>query len=225
MFLAACMVLCPGCTQPPPEPAAKVTVPGLEFQPPDPGTYQLPAIQDAADGVVVDVDGSSRRLFDYLGDRHVLLSFVYTRCSDPTGCPLARATLQSVQAAMASRPELAEEVRLITLSFDPQRDTPDAMRTYASQDQQGTGLEARPWVFLTTRSWDDLQPILDGYGQSVVPETDENGDFTGDFSHVLKLYLIDRRRRVRNIYNSNYAHPAIALNDLETLLLEEAGSS
>ena len=41
--------------------------------------------------------------------------------------------------------------------------------------------------------------------------------------HVLKVFLIDRKRRVRNIYNSNYVHPAIALADLETLLMEEAG--
>jgi cytochrome oxidase Cu insertion factor (SCO1/SenC/PrrC family) len=169
VLVLLCAIPCSGCTQPTPEPVAPATVPGLEFQPPDPGTYDLPAIQDAVDGAVMDVDGSVRRLFDYLGDRHVLLSFVYTRCADATGCPLARATLQMVQAELSHRPQLAREVRLITLSVDPERDTPDAMRTYAARDHQDMPWEAQPWVFLTTRSQEDLQPILDGYGQYLVP--------------------------------------------------------
>ena len=54
-----------------------------------------------------------------------------------------------------------------------------------------------------------------------MPEVDENGEPTGNFSHVLKLFLIDRERRVRNIYSSDYIHPTLAINDLKTLLMQE----
>ena len=218
-----------GCAErTPPEPEAEAPPPllGLEYTPPAPGTYELPPIQNAADGVVLDADGTQRRLFDYMGDRHVLLSFVYTRCTDSKGCPLATAMLQLVDRALEEEPELARSVRLVTLTFDPVRDTPETMRDYAShadRDYVGTPWDERPWVFLTTSSVDEVQPILDGYGQYIVPELDESGNPTGDFTHVLKLYLIDTERRVRNIYSSGFIHPATTINDLKTLLMEEAG--
>lgn len=199
--------------------------PGLEYAPPPPGSYDLPPIEPAADGEVLDADGTRRRLFDYLGDRLVLLSFVYTRCSDSEGCPLATGVLEMIQEEIGTKPGLAERARLVTLSFDPDRDTPEAMRRYALHaggDYLQTPWDARPWVFLTTPSRAALQPILDGYGQSIVREIDAAGKPTGDFAHVLKVFLIDRRRRVRNIYSTSFLHPAIVLGDLETLVLEEA---
>jgi cytochrome oxidase Cu insertion factor (SCO1/SenC/PrrC family) len=231
----------PDAARPAAAPAATEAPEGLEFAPPAAGTYSLPPIQEAVDGVVVGTDGSRRRLFDYLGDRHVVLSFIYTRCVDSEGCPLATGILGMIREELEAAPELAAEVRLISLSFDPARDTTEVMRRYAShavgpEDVSGgpiggagspaghaRGRDARSWVFLTTPSAADLQPILDGYGQSIVPEVDERGRPTGDFSHVLKVYLIDRRRRVRNIYSTAFLHPAIALNDLRTLVMEEAG--
>jgi cytochrome c peroxidase len=195
--------------------------------PPAPGSYSLPPIQDAVDGAVVDADGTRRRLFDYLGDRLVLLSFVYTRCTDSEGCPLATGILEAVREEIAKDPRLGARVRLVTLSFDPERDRPEVMRRYALHSGPHyiqTPRNARPWAFLTTASARDLRPILDGYGQSIVREIDASGKPTGDFSHVLKVFLIDRRRRVRNIYSTSFLHPAMALADLRTLALEEAGT-
>ena len=76
------------------------------------------------------------------------------------------------------------------------------------------------WRFLTTRDRADLQPILDGYGQYTLREYDEHGVYTGEFAHLLRVFLIDRKRRVRNIYSTGFLHPDILMNDLETLLPE-----
>ncbi len=201
--------------------------PGLEYVPPAPGSYTLPPIEDAVDGAVVDADGTPRRLFDYMRGRYVLLSFVYTRCTDAEGCPLATGILSMVAEGLASRPQLAAVTRLITLSFDPEHDSPGSMRDYALHGggvDPATPWTARPWAFLTPTSAQALQPILDGYGQSIVREIDAAGRPTGNFSHVLKVYLIDRQLRVRNIYSTSFLHPAIALNDLETLRLEDAAA-
>lgn len=201
----------------PPEPPE-----GLEYVPPEPGSYELPPIQPAADGEVVDAEGSRHRLFDYLGDRYVVLSFIYTRCGDARGCPLATGVLQKVHRRIAENPDLADRVRLVTLSFDPARDRPEVMQRYASARGVDPGPEADAgWVFLTTRSAEELDPILEGYGQSIVPEDDAEGRPTGQFTHVLKVYLIDPERRVRNIYSTSFLHPTLVINDLETLRLEE----
>ena len=201
------------------DPQPEILAPGwgiLNYEAPTPGTYRLPPIMRAVDGRVLREDASPAHLFDLMGDRLVLLSFVYTRCTDVNGCPLAKAVFHLVRARLKEHPELAETTRLLSISFDPDNDTPEAMRAYRPQ----SGDDSVEWMFLTTRDRTDLQPILDGYGQYTLREYDENGVYTGEFAHLLRVYLIDRERQVRNIYSTGFLHPDILLNDLETLLLE-----
>ena len=188
----------------------------LSYEAPAAGSYALPPIMHAADGAVLLEDGAEKRLFDLLGDRLVLFSFIYTRCSELNGCPLANAVLHKLQARLAARPELADAVRLLSMSFDPARDTPAVMREFG----QGLGGDGVDWRFLTTRDRATLQPLLDGYGQYTLREYDETGDYTGEIAHTLRVFLIDRARRVRNIYSVSFLHADILLNDLETLRRE-----
>ena len=188
----------------------------LSYEAPTPGTYRLPPIMRAVDGRVLREDASPVHLFDLMGDRLVLLSFVYTRCTDVNGCPLAKAVFHLVRARLKEHPELAGTTRLLSISFDPDNDTPEAMRAY----RPPSGDDSVEWMFLTTRDRTDLRPILDGYGQYTLREYDENGVYTGEFAHLLRVFLIDRERRVRNIYSTGFLHPDILMNDLETLLLE-----
>ena len=190
----------------------------LNYEAPAPGTYRLPPIMHAVDGRVLREDATSANLFDLMGDRVVLLSFVYTRCNDVNGCPLAKAVFHLVRSRLKERPELAGAARLISMSFDPDNDTPEAMRAYRPVSDDGSV----EWLFLTTRNRTDLRPILDGYGQYTLREYDHNGVYTGEFAHLLRVYLIDRERRVRNIYSTGFLHPDILMNDLETLLLESS---
>lgn len=225
---ALCLALCAACGQTPtgtvnPEPVAETPPPGLEFVPPAPGTYELPVIQTTVDGTVLDADGAERRLFDYVGDRYVLLSFIYLNCTEAKGCPLANANLAMIRQDLEADPELASQVRLISLSFDPERDTPEAMLRHWGDSYLEAPWDERLWSLLTTPSRSELQPILDGFGQFIVREVDEQGRETGNLSHVLKVFLIDREHRVRNVYSTSFLHPAIAINDLETLVMEDAG--
>ena len=216
-----------GCSKPTTEVAranSQGAPPGLEYVPPEPGGYSLPPIQAACDGTVLDESGLRRRLFDYLGDRYVLLSFIYTRCSAVKGCPLATAVFQMLRNRLDEEPTIVGRVRLVTLSFDPEGDTPETMRRYASSLGVQSHGQAETWTFLTTPSRDDLEPILDGYGQYVIRELDADGRFTGNRSHMLKVFLIDRERRVRQIYSSDFLHPALVINDVKTLMMEAAKS-
>src|SRR5262249_43836667 len=105
----------------------------LEFVPPAPGTYRLPALRPAADGPVLDEGGRARRVPDFLGDRVVVLSFIYTTCSDVNGCPLAAYVLKGVQDRARADSALRDRLRLVSVSFDPMHDTPAVMADYAAR--------------------------------------------------------------------------------------------
>ncbi|MDE0153073.1 MAG: SCO family protein [Gammaproteobacteria bacterium] len=192
----------------------------LTYEPPAVGSYQLPPITNASDGAVLLEDGQESQLFDLMGDRLVLFSFIYTRCNDINGCPLANAVFHKLQAKLQERPDVAQATRLLSISFDPERDTPEVMQEFG----QGLGGDGVDWQFLTTRDRETLEPILDDYGQYTIREYDESGEYTGDFAHMLRVFLIDRELRVRNIYSVAFLHADILINDLETLLLESPSS-
>lgn len=202
-------------------PQPQVLAPGwsgeLTYPPPEPGTYVLPKIKRAGDGEVLLDDGRAARLSDYMGDKHVLLSFVYTHCSDENGCPLATFVLHTIKSKLKKHPEVAGHLRLLSLSFDPVQDTPEVMREYG-ESFTGTGAE---WQFMTTASTGKLAPILESYGQYVIPEVNEQGEETGQFAHILKVYLIDRQGWVRNIYSVSFLHADVLLADIKTLIMGE----
>jgi protein SCO1 len=194
-------------------------LPAPDFEPPAAGTYTLQRIMAAPDGEVIGLDGRPRRLAAYTRERITLLGFIYTTCVDPEGCPRAYRVFDAVHEAVAAAPALRERVRLVTLSFDPARDTASTMRRYAgSRARPG----AVPWLFLTTRSARELMPLVEGFGQDIHYTVDRSGRAPRrELSHVLKVFLIDRAGCIREIYSSDFLYPRTVLNDIETLLLED----
>ena len=176
--------------------------------------YNLPVIAPASDGVVVDSHNQSHQLVNLMGDKLVLLSFIYASCSDVNGCPLATRTLQNLGRALQNQPELAAKLRILTLSFNPIHDTPERMAAYGS-GLNATGLD---WQFLTTRSEQQLQPIVDAYQQSLQKIYDANGQFTGNYAHLLRVYLIDSQQQIRNIYSVDFLNVENLLSDIQVLL-------
>lgn len=190
----------------------------ITFVLPEPGSYELPSLGTAADGRVVDAENNDLTLHSLMGDKIVILSFIYSTCSDVNGCPLATSVLHKIKNRLKKDLPLASQIRLITLSFNPKQDTPDKMKHYGSGFQsQGVA-----WHFLTTRSNRELQPILSQYKQNVQKVYDSEGRDTGTFSHVLRVYLIDRKKRVRNIYSVSFLHPDTLINDIKTVLLTDS---
>ncbi len=202
------------------QPAARPPV--QDFVAPAPGSYALPVIQDGADGWVLERNWLPRRLAAYTHGAITLLSFVYTYCSDPIGCPLAYATFDAVKRQVIANPTLRGRVRLVSLSFDPGNDTPDAMQAYGGANARDDRV---PWFFLTTYSTAFLAPILDGFGQDVEVERDADGKPTRMRAHMLKVFLLDARGRVREIYSAAFLQPQVIVNDIKTLALETRGGS
>lgn len=192
------------------------------FVPSAPGAYALPVIQPAGNGWVLERSGFPRRLSRYTHGAITLLSFVYTYCTDPLGCPLAHSVFVDVRERVRADPQLRGKVRLVSLSFDPTNDTPGAMQRYGDAFARAN---APRWHFLTTHSMRFLKPILDDYGQDVEIERDAAGAPTRAITHLLKVFLIDPRGRVREIYGTGFLRADVVLDDIRTIALEAKDDS
>jgi cytochrome oxidase Cu insertion factor (SCO1/SenC/PrrC family) len=182
---------------------------------PEPGSYELPPITHVADFTLLDERGAPARLLGLAPDQLAVVSFVYSRCAAGQGCPLALATLQALDRKLAAEPALASRVRLATVSFDPVFDTPGRMGALRER--------LRPqadWRFLTAASPAAVVPVLAAFGQDALPLVDERGEDLGLFRHVLKVFLVDARGAVRNVYSAGFLSPDLVLVDVRTLLLE-----
>ena len=189
-----------------------------DYDPPVAGSYALPVIKVAPDGAIIDSDSKSLNLRQLTHGRITVLSFIYTRCAAPKACPYAVGALSQLHALSADDKELATNMRLVSLSFDPDYDTPQRLAEYseAMRDQK-SGCE---WHFTTAKSNAALESILNGYGQAVDKRSNPN-DPQGPLYHILRVFLIDREGSIRNIYSSATLDPRLVLADVKTLLLEE----
>jgi protein SCO1 len=200
----------------------KATAPRMEFEPPPPGSYQLQKIQAVADGVLLDSAGHLVKLSALTRGKITLLTFFYTYCVDPLGCPFAHVTLADLRDRVRGDRSLAGRVRFVSVSLDPTHDTPAAIASYGKEFAIDPQFE---WRFVTARRVPELLPVLDDFGQDVSVETDESGRATRTLHHMLKMFLIDGRGEVREIYSLAYLQPQVMFNDIKTLALEASAAS
>jgi protein SCO1/2 len=132
---------------------------------------------------LVTQDGRSVRLYDDLvRGRVVMLNFAYTRCQG--SCPRSTARLMAVQRLLGER--FGRDVTLLTLSLDPEHDTPEAMRRHLA------GLGAPPgWTWLTGRR-DDLDAV-----RRFVGFTDRDPALDADRTRHTTLVLLGNDRTGR----------------------------
>ena len=190
-----------------------------DYDPPTPGSYSLPVVKAAADGAIFDSNGKLLNLRDLTHERITVLSFIYTRCAAMKACPYAAGVLNQLHLLSVDDPTLAKNMRLVSMSFDPDYDTPQRLAAYSEKFlEEKAGCE---WRFATAKSRAQLESILAAYGQAVDKRSDPN-DPQGPLYHTLRVFLIDREGRIRNIYSSGTLDPCLVVADVKTLLLEEA---
>ncbi len=188
--------------------------PLYRFEAPPAGSYELPPIDQVSEHELLAEDGTPVPLLGLAPSEAALVSFVYLSCGE--ACPLATATLHRLDRLLAADAELAPRVQLVTVSFDPARDTPERMRDLAERLHP-----SGRWRFLTAPDRAALDPVLADFGQDAVwipgPEQAKAPD---RLRHVLKVFLVDGERRVRNIYSTGLLDVRLVLNDLRTVLGE-----
>jgi protein SCO1/2 len=110
------------------------------------------------------IDQSRRRvtLSSFIG-RVVVVNFVYTRCALPQFCLRMANNFGALQKRFA--PDLRRDLVLLTITFDPERDTPETLAAYAAQWQaDGVG-----WRFLTG-SPEEIRRVSAIFGQEAFPD-------------------------------------------------------
>lgn len=104
-----------------------------------------------------DQDGQFRLKKDFLG-APLAINFVFTSCQNARMCPASTSAMRKLADELAKRPTLAN-VRLLTITFDPEVDTPGMLRTYA----QGYGIDFKRHSFLTGREA-HIKDLMRHYG-------------------------------------------------------------
>jgi protein SCO1/2 len=123
-----------------------------------------------ADVALVDQNGKTVRLEkDLVSNKIVVMSFIYTSCT--TVCPVVSSIMGKVQKQLGAR--VGDEVQLVSISIDPQRDDAKRLNDYARTFQNGPG-----WSWLT------------GTTQSVNETLKGLGAFSGDFKNHAPLILV-----------------------------------
>jgi protein SCO1/2 len=158
--------------------------------------------EPAADFSLIDQDGRTVTLASLRG-KTVLLDFIYTHCPGP--CPVLTARHAAVQRELA--PALRDGVRFVSISLDPARDTPEALRAYGA----ARGADFATWSFLTG-SPDDVRDVLRRYGVFAQESATD-----GEVDHVVVTMLIDREGRIAKRFFGVEASAAEVRQALETL--------
>ncbi len=170
-----------------------------------PTSSRLAVIQDAPDFTLTSQSGATVRLADFKG-KILLVSFIFTTCNG--SCPATTHRMGQVQQELKSRGLLAD-VRLLSITLDPARDTPEVLRNY----MRIYDADPATWTFLTGPP-DEVRKTIKAWGMWARPAAN------GQLDHPSRIFLVDPRGRVREIYNLNFLKTAWVAEDVELLLQE-----
>jgi protein SCO1/2 len=170
----------------------------------DRATRLLQPGDTAPDGAFVDQNGRKTSLKAFRGST-VVLTFIYTRCPLPTFCPMMDRHFVTIQEHMKSDAALTH-VHLVTISFDPTRDTPAVLRAHAKE----LDADLTRWTFFTG-TLEAVNQFAGKFGVSVVRNPNDDRDIT----HNLRTAIIGPDGVLKKVYTGNEWTPDDVLTDLK----------
>ncbi len=175
------------------------------------GTSNPPKPGDKVpDFAMVNQDGRRIHLREYQGDV-LLVTFIYTRCPFPDYCPLVSRNFSQIYASLRKDPSLGPRVRLLSVSFDPQHDTPAVLRQYAQTFRATTGGDpfAR-WQFAAVPP-KELVDVANFFGLYFSVQGDQ-------IVHSMSTTVISPEGTVYKWYQDNDWKPADLMEDATQVL-------
>jgi protein SCO1 len=148
--------------------------------------------------------GKRIHLRQYLG-KSLLLTFIYTRCPLPDYCPRMSGNFARIHKAIRSDAGLARSLHLLSISFDPEHDTPEVLRAYGKG--YNGNVEFDDWEFATGTP-DEVKAVTSCFGLEYWPEQ-------GQYTHTLRTALIGADGRLVKLYSGNEWKPEDVLRDLK----------
>jgi protein SCO1/2 len=139
-------------------------------------------------------------------------NFVFTRC--PSVCPLLTAKFKAFQAKLG--PDL--DVRYVSISVDPEHDTPQVLASYAAK----FGADPARWLFLTGPLATIEKTVVEGFKIHMgKPTPDPNDPSLIDIMHGEHFVLVDAAGVIRGYYRSEPAELEELARDLRALASED----
>jgi protein SCO1/2 len=166
------------------------------------GFDDLVAVLDPAPAFeLTDQNGNPLALASLRG-KLVVLDFIYATCPGP--CPMLTSAHVTLQRMLP--PALRERTRFVSISIDPLRDTPPALRAYGLS----RGADLTGWSFLTGPP-ETVAEVMRGYGVGSIRRPD------GQIDHLVATFLIDGEGRIAQRFIGLEHEPETLLRALEGL--------
>lgn len=140
-------------------------------------------------------------------------NFFFTRCL--ATCPVQTRRMVELQAVFRGKPSLAD-VRMVSISVDPEKDTPAVLRDYAAKNKA----DLATWTFLTGVRRDIWALSTEGF---MLPAGDDPTNEAMPIAHSALFILVDRVGRIRGFFDSQTDQGIAALErDLAVVAAEPA---
>ncbi len=180
--------------------------PGAQAHPTGSGAQPGDVVPDFA---LVKQNNRSVRTSEYRG-KALLLTFIYTRCPIPDYCTLMSNNFAEIDRELQKQPELYEKTRLLSVSIDPEYDTPAVLRSYGASHTGRHGDEKfAHWEFATGTK-QQVKDLAQFFGLHYYSEKDQ-------IIHGLRTVIIAPDGKVAKVYRGNEWKPAEVLEDLQTV--------
>jgi len=165
---------------------------------------------DVPDYGLLNQDGKQIKLHNYRG-KVMLLTFIYTRCPMPEQCDLMSENFARLDAELQKTPELYQKTHLLSVSFDPEYDTPAVLRSYGAAHSGRYSAETfEHWEFASGTK-DQVKGIAQFFGLRYY-------EGTGQIIHSLRTAVITPEGRVYKVYRGNEWKPEEVLADVKAVL-------
>lgn len=173
------------------------------------------SVKESFEGVryeLTDHRNESVILPDSFEGKILLVGYVYTHCPDV--CPMITQKMRAVERKLEE-----DEVHFVSITFDPDRDTPEILANYA----HNFDLNEERWTLLTGQR-EVVDSLLERLGiQTVKTPTrfSDQGEASYFIDHTDRVSLIDKKGRVRRHYPGSQLDPDTVLRDIRKLGLNQ----
>jgi protein SCO1/2 len=164
---------------------------------------------EAPDVALTNQDGKKIRLNDYRG-RALGVTFIYTRCPLPDFCTLMSNNFAKIDRALAQDAELAKSAHLLSVSIDPQYDTPKVLRSYGAAHTEKFADEKFERWELASGDAEEVRRLASFFGLVYAPDG-------AQIVHSLRTGVIAPDGKLYKIYRGNEWKPEEVLADFRAL--------
>jgi protein SCO1 len=156
---------------------------------------ELPVLAELPQFSLVDENGQKFTREDMLG-RVWITDFVFTSCAD--ACPRLQQKMKGLQDRLIPV-EQGGGVSLLSISVDPERDTPELLR----QNAETYGARKGLWRYLTGDQKEVERTVVKGFHTAMAKMPGPTPESAFDIMHGERLVLVDRAGRIRGFYDAD----------------------